>query len=52
MRAELREITEVLSRAHTILSGMTHTLNEIFDRPNISKEEAKKFMKKGNRLGI
>ena len=52
MRAELREITEVLSRAHTILSGMTHTLNEIFDRPNISEEEARKFMKKGKRLGI
>ena len=52
MRAELREIFEVLSRAHTILSGMTHTLNEIFDCPNISEEEARKFIKKGKRLGI
>lgn len=52
MRAELQEIYKVLSHAHTMLSGMTHTLNEIFDRPNISEEEAIKFTKKGKRLGI
>ena len=52
MRAELREISEVFSRTHTILLGMTHTLNEMFDRPNISEEEARKLMKKGKRLGI
>ena len=52
MRAELRGIYEALSRAHSILSGMTHTLNEIFNRPNISEEEARKFEKKGKRLRI
>jgi hypothetical protein len=52
MRSELREISEVMSRAHTILSGMTHTLNEIFGRPNISEDQARKLMKKGKKLGI
>ncbi len=52
MRAELREIYEVLNRALAILSGMTHTLNKIFGRPNISEEEARKLIQKGKRLGI
>lgn len=52
MRAELREIYDVLSRAHTMLSGMTYTLNEMFDRPNISEEDALKLMSKGKELNL
>jgi len=52
MRAELEDIYQSLSRAHTILQGMTHTLNQIFDRPNISQEEALKLMSKRKRIEI
>jgi hypothetical protein len=52
MRAELREISKILSRAHVILSGMTSTLNKIFDRPDISEEKAIELEKKGQRLNI
>jgi hypothetical protein len=52
MRTELREISEVLSRAHAILSGMTHTLNQAFNRPNISEEDARRFEKNGMRFKI
>jgi len=52
MRAELEEIYESLSRAHATLSGMTNTLNQIFDRPNISQEEAIELMSKGKRIEI
>ena len=52
MKAELNEIYDALSKAHTILSGMTNTFNQAFDRPNISEEEAIKLMKKGKRIEI
>lgn len=52
MRAELQEISKVLRRAHVILGGMTHTLNEIFGRSNISAEEARMFKNKGKKLNI
>ena len=52
MRAELEEIYESLSRAHATLSGMTNTLNQVFDRPNISQEEAIELMSKGKRIEI
>ena len=52
MIAELRDIFKALNRANSILSGMTHTLNEIFNRPNITEEEAKEFENNGKRLGI
>ena len=50
MRRELQEIYEALSRAHTILSLMTDTLNGVFGRPNISEEQARVLIKKGKRL--
>ena len=52
MRAELEEIYKSLSQAHATLSGMTHTLNEVFGRPNISQEEAMELMNKGKRIEI
>ena len=52
MRAELNEIYESLSKAHATLLGMTNTLNQVFDRPNISEEEAIELMKKGKRIEI
>jgi len=52
MRTELEEIYELLNRAHATLSGMTDTLNQIFDRPNISQEEAIKRMSEGKRIEI
>lgn len=52
MRKELEEIYESFCRAHATLSGMTHTLNQIFDRPNISQEEAIQLMREGKRIEI
>lgn len=52
MRTELEEIYKSLSRAHATLSGMTDTLNQIFDRPNISQEEAIERMNEGKRIEI
>ena len=52
MRAELEDIYRSLSRGHAILQGMTHTLNNVFDRPNISQEEALQLMSKGKRIEI
>ena len=52
MTVELVQIYESLSRAHAVLSGMTNTLNQIFDRPNVSQEEALKLMSKGKRIEI
>ncbi len=52
MGAELEGIYESFSRAHAVLSGMTNTLNQMFDRPNISQEEAIKLMSKGKRIEI
>jgi len=52
MRAELEEIYNSLSRAHTTLSGMTNTFNQAFGRPNITDEEAIELMNKGKRVEI
>lgn len=52
MVAELNEIYESLSRAHATLAGMTQTLNHVFDRPNISQEEAIELMREGKRIEI
>jgi hypothetical protein len=52
MIAELSEIHQVLSRAHALLAGMTHTLNQAFGRPNVSIEEAEKLMRRGKRIEI
>jgi hypothetical protein len=52
MITELREIHQVLSRAHAVLAGMTHTFNQAFGRPNVSPEEAEKLMRRGKRIEI
>lgn len=52
MAEELAEIYETVSRAHTILHGMTHTLNEVFGSPNISQEQADKLLEQGKRVQI
>lgn len=52
MISELKEIHVSLSRAHAVLAGMTHTLNQVFGRPNISHEEAIALMHRGKRIEI
>ena len=52
MSEELSELYKVFSFAHALLNGMTHTLNEAFDNPNITEEQAKKFMDEGRRIEI
>jgi hypothetical protein len=52
MIAELRAIHESLSRAHTVLAGMTQTLNQAFGRPNISQQEAIELMRSAERIDI
>jgi len=49
---ELSDLYEAFSFAHTILHGMTHTLNELFGNPNISEGQAKKLMEKAKRVEI
>lgn len=52
MSDELSELYGVFSRAHTILHGMTHTLNEAFGNPNISEEQAEALLAQGRRVEI
>jgi hypothetical protein len=52
MIANLREIRETLSKAHAVLSGMTHTFNQAWGRPNISEQEAEEMMRKAKKLDI
>jgi len=49
MISELREIHRVLSRANTVLAGMTHTFNQVFGQPDISQEEVEMLMQRGKR---
>jgi len=52
MSEELSELYNSFSFAHTVLHGMTHTLNEIFGNPNISEEKAKELIEAGKRVEI
>ena len=52
MSADLSQIHEALSRALAVLSGMTHTFNEIWGRPNISNEQALQLLNDGKRVEI
>lgn len=52
MADELSDLYDAFSFAHTILHGMTHTLNELFGNPNISEEQAKKFLEEAKRVEI
>lgn len=50
MVKELSGLREAFSFAHTLLHGMTHTLNEVFGNPNVTEEQAKKLMGEGKRV--
>jgi len=52
MYEELSELHKSFSFAHTLLNGMTHTLNEAFGNPNISEDLARKLMEEGKRVEI
>ena len=52
MNAELDDIYRALNLAHAVLSGMTHTLNQAFNWPNIPKEEVVELIKKCERVDI
>jgi hypothetical protein len=52
MGKELCSLYEVFSSAHTMLHGMTHTLNELFGHPDITEEQAKRLMEEGRRVEI
>jgi hypothetical protein len=50
MIEDLSNLYEAFSIAHTILHGMTHTLNELFGNPNITEAQAKEFLEKAKRV--
>jgi len=52
MIEELSDLHEAFSFAHTLLNGMTHTLNELFGNPNITEEQAKKFLEEAKRVEL
>ena len=52
MIEELSNLHEAFSIAHTILHGMTHTLNELFGNPNITEGQAKEFLEKAKRVEL
>ncbi|HSE18654.1 MAG TPA: hypothetical protein VLB46_16480 [Pyrinomonadaceae bacterium] len=52
MIAELDDIYRALNLAHAVLSGMTHTLNQAFGWPNVSKEEVLELINGGKRVDI
>jgi hypothetical protein len=52
MAEELSELYETFSRAHTILQGMTQTLNELFGNPNVTEEQARRLIERGKRVEI
>lgn len=52
MRAEITEIYRVLNLAHTVLSGMTSTLQKVFGREDVSEQFAKELLEKGKSVDI
>jgi hypothetical protein len=52
MIEELSDLYEAFSIAHTILHGMTDTLNELFGNPNITEEQAKKLLEEAKRVEL
>lgn len=52
MNEELSDLYESFSFAHTILHGMTHTLNKLFGNPNINEEQTKKLLEKAKRVEL
>ncbi len=52
MRAEISEIYRILNLAHTVLSGMTSTLQKVFGREDISEQFAKELLEKGKKVEI
>jgi len=41
-----------LSLAHTVLSGMTHTFNQVWGKANITEEEARQVLSEARRVEI
>lgn len=52
MIEELSNLYEAFYIAHTLLHGMTHTLNKLFGNPNITEEQAKKLLEKAKRVEL
>lgn len=52
MFKELSDIREFFSTAHTVLHGMTYTLNELFGKPNIDDEQAKMLIEECRHVDI
>ncbi len=52
IRAELQEIYEALSRAHTVLAGMTDSFKKIMGARDISIDIADKLIANGKRIKI
>jgi len=52
MRAELQEIYEALSRAHTVLAGMTDSFKKIMGERDLSIDIADKLIANGKRIKI
>jgi len=52
MISELDAIYRDLTLAHAVLSGMTHTFNEAFGRPNISEDQVEELLRRGKKLDI
>ena len=52
MRAEIGTIQESLVLAHTVLSGMTKTLDEIFGVASMAENQAQALVEKGRKIEI
>ena len=52
MRAEIAAIHSALNLAHTVLHGMTHTLNQAFGKPNITEEDTEQLVAAAKKLEI
>lgn len=52
MRAEIAAIHSALNLAHTMLNGMTHTLNQAFGKPNVTEEYARQLQAAAKKLEI
>jgi hypothetical protein len=52
MAEELSELYEPFSFAHTLLQGMTHTLNKAFGNSVTTEEQVKRLLNEGERVEI
>ena len=52
MRAEIDTIQESLVLAHTVISGMTKTLDESFGVASMAENQAQALIEKGRKIEI